>query len=203
MERLPITPRFMKGAYHLDQLPDDSGREIVIAGRSNVGKSSALNTIAGVRSLARTSKTPGRTQEINFFDLGDDRRIVDLPGYGYAKVSDTKKRHWGKALEEYLASRESLVGMVLLMDIRHPLRDFDLMMLDWCRHTQMPVYVMLTKADKLSRGRAMGTLQSVRSKLKDYPLDGIQLFSSLKRTGVEEAVRQLCKWLHIPVNEPD
>ena len=142
MERLPITPRFMKGAYHLDQLPDDSGREIVIAGRSNVGKSSALNTIAGVRSLARTSKTPGRTQEINFFDLEDDRRIVDLPGYGYAKVSDTKKRHWGKALEEYLASRESLVGMVLLMDIRHPLRDFDLMMLDWCRHTQMPVYVL-------------------------------------------------------------
>ena len=202
MERLPVTPRFITGAYHLDQLPDDTGREVVIAGRSNVGKSSALNTIAGIRSLARTSKTPGRTQEINFFDLQEDRRIVDLPGYGYAKVSDNKKRHWGQALEAYLANRESLVGMVLLMDVRHPLRDFDLMMLDWCRHTEMPVYVMLTKADKLSRGKAIGTLQSVRSKLKDYPLDGIQLFSSLKRTGVEDAVRQLCTWLDIPIAEP-
>jgi GTP-binding protein len=187
MERLPVTPHFIKGAYHLDQLPTDAGREVA----------SALNTLAGIRSLARTSKTPGRTQEINFFDLGDDRRIVDLPGYGYAKVTDNKKRHWGQTLEAYLAGRESLVGLVLLMDVRHPLRDFDLMMLDWCRHTGMPVHILLTKADKLSRGKAMGTLQSVRSKLKDYPLAGIQLFSSLKRTGVEDAVRQLCQWLDI------
>ena len=197
MDRLPVTPSFMKGAYHLDQLPEDSGREVVIAGRSNVGKSSVLNTLAGVRALARTSKTPGRTQEINFFELGEGRRIVDLPGYGYARVSDARRRHWGQTLEQYLAMRESLVGMILLMDVRHPLRDFDLMMLDWCRQAQMPVYVMLTKADKLSRGKAMGVLQSVRSRLRDYPLDGIQLFSSLKRTGVDPAIDQLCKWLEL------
>ena len=117
---------------------------------------------------------------------------------GYARVSDAKRRHWGHALEAYLAGRESLVGMILLMDIRHPLREFDMMMLDWCREVEMPVYVLLTKSDKLSRGKAMNTLQQVRSRLSGYPLDGIQLFSSLKRTGVESAVRQICKWLDIP-----
>jgi GTP-binding protein len=199
MDRLPVTPRFLKGAYHLDQLPDDNGREVVIAGRSNVGKSSVLNTLAGVRSLARTSKTPGRTQEINFFELSEHRRIVDLPGYGYAKVSDAKRKHWGHALEEYLATRQSLIGMVLLMDVRHPLREFDMLMLDWCRHAQMPVYVMLTKADKLGHGKAMAALHQVRNKLASYPLEGIQLFSSLKRIGIEPAIRQLCQWLDLPL----
>ena len=132
MERLPAQPLFIKGAYTLQQLPEDNGIEVAFAGRSNVGKSSTLNTLAGVKSLARTSKTPGRTQEINFFDLGHDRRLVDLPGYGYAKVTEAKQRHWAETLGEYLLTRKSLAGVVLLMDIRHPLKEDDRNMVHWC-----------------------------------------------------------------------
>jgi len=197
MDRLPATPRFLLGAGRLDQCPDDRGHEVAFAGRSNVGKSSALNTIAGIRSLARTSKTPGRTQEINFFDLGDDRRLVDLPGYGYAKVPEAMRQSWARTLERYLAERTSLRGIILLMDVRHPLRDFDWMMLDWCRHTGMPVHVLLTKADKLSRGKAGAALQAVRRALGDYPEVDVQLFSSLKRDGVTEAIRRIVAWLQL------
>jgi len=123
MERLPAQAIFIKGAYTLQQLPEDNGIEVAFAGRSNVGKSSTLNTLAGVKSLARTSKTPGRTQEINFFDLGNNRRLVDLPGYGYAKVTEAKQRHWAETLGEYLLTRKSLAGLILLMDIRHPLKN--------------------------------------------------------------------------------
>ncbi|MCK5360183.1 MAG: YihA family ribosome biogenesis GTP-binding protein, partial [Gammaproteobacteria bacterium] len=181
MERLPASPTFIKGAYTLQQLPDDTGVEVAFAGRSNVGKSSILNTLAGVKSLARTSKTPGRTQEINFFDLGNDKRLVDLPGYGYAKVSEAKKRHWAKTLGEYLLSRESLAGVILLMDIRHPLKEFDRNMVRWCTEAELPVYVILNKSDKLSRGKAGSSLLDVKRKLSDFPIEGIQLFSSLKR----------------------
>jgi len=201
MERLPAQPTFIKGAYTLKQLPEDTGVEVAFAGRSNVGKSSTLNTLAGVKSLARTSKTPGRTQEINFFDLGNDRRLVDLPGYGYAKVSEAKQRHWAETLGEYLLSRESLVGLILLMDIRHPLKEFDRSMVHWCTHAGLPVYVILNKADKLSRGKAGASLLDVKQKLADFPIDGIQLFSSLKRTGVDEALQKLCAWLDLPYSE--
>ena len=198
LQRLPVNASFLTGAYHLRQLPPDEGIEVAFAGRSNVGKSSALNTIAGVRSLARTSKTPGRTQEINFFAIGEQRRLVDLPGYGYAKVSEAKQRHWGHTLEQYLASRHSLAGLVLLMDIRHPLRDYDRLMLDWCRHAGMPVHVLLTKADKLGHGKASAALHVTRQQLAGYPLAGIQLFSSTHRIGVEAVVAQLCEWLELP-----
>ncbi len=201
MERLPASPTFIKGAYTLKQLPDDTGVEVAFAGRSNVGKSSILNTLAGVKSLARTSKTPGRTQEINFFDLGNDRRLVDLPGYGYAKVSEAKQRHWAETLGEYLLSRKSLAGLMLLMDIRHPLKEYDRNMVHWCTSAEIPVYVILNKADKLSRGKAGASLLDVKRKLADFPIEGIQLFSSLKRTGVDEALQQLCLWLDLPYSK--
>jgi len=198
MERLPAQPIFIKGAYTLQQLPEDEGIEVAFAGRSNVGKSSTLNTLAGVKSLARTSKTPGRTQEINFFDLGNNRRLVDLPGYGYAKVSEAKQRHWADTLGEYFLGRKSLVGVVLLMDVRHPLKEYDRNMAHWCAEAEIPVYVLLNKADKLSRGKAGASLLDVKSKLTDVPVEGIQLFSSLKRTGVDDALEQLCNWLDLP-----
>jgi len=201
MERLPAQPTFIKGAYTLQQLPDDTGVEVAFAGRSNVGKSSTLNTLAGVKSLARTSKTPGRTQEINFFDLGNDRRLVDLPGYGYAKVSEAKQRHWAETLGEYLLTRKSLVGLVLLMDIRHPLKEYDRNMVHWCTAAELPVYVILNKSDKLSRGKAGASLLDVKRKLSAFPIEGIQLFSSLKRTGVDEALQQLCHWLELPYSK--
>jgi GTP-binding protein len=201
MERLPASPTFIKGAYTLQQLPDDTGVEVAFAGRSNVGKSTILNTLAGVKSLARTSKTPGRTQEINFFDLGNDRRLVDLPGYGYAKVSEAKQRHWAETLGEYLLSRKSLAGLVLLMDVRHPLKEYDRNMVHWCTSAELPVYVILNKADKLSRGKAGASLLDVKRKLADFPIEGIQLFSSLKRTGVDEALQQLCHWLELPYSK--
>ena len=198
---MPALPTFIKGAYTLQQLPEDTGVEVAFAGRSNVGKSTILNTLAGVKSLARTSKTPGRTQEINFFDLGNDRRLVDLPGYGYAKVSEAKQRHWAETLGEYLLSRKSLVGLILLMDIRHPLKEYDRNMVHWCTHAELPVYVILNKADKLSKGKAGASLLDVKRKLADFPIEGIQLFSSLKRTGVDDALQQLCKWLDLPYSK--
>ena len=201
MERLPAQPTFIKGAYTLQQLPEDTGIEVAFAGRSNVGKSTILNTLAGVKSLARTSKTPGRTQEINFFDLGNDRRLVDLPGYGYAKVSEAKQRHWAETLGEYLLTRNSLAGLILLMDIRHPLKEYDRNMVHWCTHAELPVYVILNKADKLSRGKAGATLLEVKQKLAEFPIEGIQLFSSLNRTGVDEALQLLCRWLKLPGND--
>ena len=161
MERLPAKPTFIKGAYTLQQLPDDTGIEVAFAGRSNVGKSSILNTLAGVKSLARTSKTPGRTQEINFFDLGNDRRLVDLPGYGYAKVSEAKQRHWAETLGEYLLTRKSLVGLILLMDIRHPLKEYVRIMVQWCSHAILPVYVILNKAEILCGGKAGASLVDI------------------------------------------
>ena len=201
MERLPAQPTFIKGAYTLQQLPEDDGIEVAFAGRSNVGKSSILNTLAGVKSLARTSKTPGRTQEINFFDLGNDRRLVDLPGYGYAKVTESKQRHWADTLGEYLLSRASLAGLILLMDVRHPLKEYDRNMVHWCTEAELPVYVILNKADKLSRGKAGASLLQVKKQLAEFPIEGIQLFSALKRTGVDEALQQLCRWLNLPYNK--
>lgn len=188
---------FLTSANALKQLPPDEGSEVAFAGRSNAGKSSALNTITDQRTLARTSKTPGRTQLINFFSVSESHRLVDLPGYGYAKVPEAVKRHWQQVLADYLRTRRCLRGLVLMMDIRHPLKDFDRQMLDWCHHQQMPVHILLTKADKLSRSAAGATLQQVRKALKgDYPLASAQLFSSHDKQGVEEARALLSKWLH-------
>lgn len=198
----PVNPfrlaTFLTSANHLDQLPPDEGLEVAFAGRSNAGKSSALNTLTDHRSLARTSKTPGRTQLINFFVLDEQRRLVDLPGYGYAKVPEAVKRHWQQVLADYLRVRRCLRGLVLLMDIRHPLKDFDRQMLDWCASQQMQVHILLTKADKLKRGPAGNTLQQVRKDLKaDYPLVTVQLFSSLDKQGIDEAREKLAGWLEI------
>ena len=189
---------FLTSANQLSQLPPDEGLEVAFAGRSNAGKSSALNALTDQRSLARTSKTPGRTQLINFFVLDEQRRLVDLPGYGYAKVPEAVKRHWQQVLADYLQVRHCLRGLVLLMDIRHPLKDFDRQMLDWCNHRRMPVHILLTKADKLKRGPAGNTLQQVRKTLKaEYPLATVQLFSSLDKQGVEQAREKLAEWLEI------
>jgi len=192
---------FLTSANELHQLPPDEGAEVAFAGRSNAGKSSALNVITEQRNLARTSKTPGRTQLINFFEQDETRRLVDLPGYGYAKVPEKIKNHWQRVLSDYLASRQCLRGLVLLMDIRHPLKEFDRQMLDWCNRAKMPVHILLTKADKLKRGPANNTLQKVRQELKaEYPLATVQLFSALDRQGVEQARDQLATWLGLDDN---
>ena len=194
---------FMLSAAKVDQCPVDEGYEIAFAGRSNAGKSSALNTLTHA-SLARTSKTPGRTQLLNFFRLDDSRRLVDLPGYGYAKVPIPLKQHWQKHLEAYLGSRESLKGIILLMDVRHPMTDFDNMMLDWSVASGMPMHILLTKADKLTYGAAKNTLLKVQSEIRKGwgPSVSIQLFSAPKRSGLDEAYEVLATWLGL-MPEPE
>ncbi|MDX1823555.1 MAG: ribosome biogenesis GTP-binding protein YihA/YsxC [Thiohalomonadales bacterium] len=180
------------------QAPPDVGYEVAFAGRSNAGKSSALNALTQRKSLARTSKTPGRTQHLVFFELDGERRLVDLPGYGFARVPEKIRRHWGEAMAQYLAERRSLRGLVLLMDVRHPLTDFDKQMLQWCQHARMPVHILLTKADKLKRGPANNTLLNVQKALADQANVSVQLFSALKHAGVEEARAKLDSWLALP-----
>jgi len=189
---------FMLSAAKVDQCPDDEGFEVAFAGRSNAGKSSALNTLTHA-SLARTSKTPGRTQLLNFFKLDDDRRLVDLPGYGYAKVPIPLKQHWQRHLEAYLGSRESLKGLILMMDIRHPMTDFDRLMLDWAVASGMPMHILLTKADKLTYGAAKNTLLKVQSEIRKGWGDSvtIQLFSAPKRMGLEDAYTVLAGWMEL------
>ena len=184
--------RYLISAHQLKQLPTDRGIEVAIAGRSNAGKSSAINTLTDQRSLARTSKTPGRTQQIVIFELDEDRRIADLPGYGYAKVPLKLKAHWRSVLERYFRTRECLRGVVLVMDIRHPMREFDQQMLAWCDAEDLPCHILLTKADKLKRGPAQSTLLKVRRELPD--IASIQVFSSLKKTGLDEFVDKLSGW---------
>ncbi len=187
--------RFLLSVPDPRQAPPDTGREVAFAGRSNAGKSSALNRITGRKSLARTSKTPGRTRHLVFFAIDDSRRLVDLPGYGFARVPEKVRRHWGEAMERYLTGRQSLRGLILLMDVRHPLTDFDTQMLAWCQHARMPVHVLLTKADKLRRGPATNTLLRVQRHLAEYHDTSVQLFSALKGIGVEEAREKICAWL--------
>lgn len=189
---------FLKSAARVIHLPEDTGYEVAFAGRSNAGKSSALNCLTGIKGLARTSKTPGRTQLINLFALDEERRLVDLPGYGYAKVALQVKAEWQKHLAHYLEIRQSLKGLVLLMDVRHPLKDLDQMMIDWALNRELPVHILLTKADKLSRSDVKNTVLKVR---KHYELAAhlinVQAFSSLKKEGVDELVQILNKWLNI------
>jgi len=185
--------KFIQSGSKLSNCPTDTGIEIAFAGRSNAGKSSAINSITQNKKLARTSKTPGRTQLINFFSLNvENVRLVDLPGYGYAKVSLDLKENWGRHLEDYLQNRESLVGLVLIMDIRKPLTDFDTMLLDWSKKSELSTTILLTKADKLKFGPAKAAMLKVKKELKDHGfINDVILFSSLKKTGVSEARNSL------------
>jgi GTP-binding protein len=195
---------FTISAPDIRKLPEDSGIEVAFAGRSNAGKSSALNTLTNQKSLARTSKTPGRTQLINVFDIGDNKRLVDLPGYGFAKVPLAMKQKWQKALGEYLQQRESLKGLVILMDIRHPLKDLDKDLIHWAADSQLPVLALLTKADKLSQGKRSAEVLAVRKHLSKLNADiTVQAFSSLKRTGVEQANQIICDWFLSEQNSDD
>lgn len=189
---------FLKSAAKVSQLPEDTGYEVAFAGRSNAGKSSALNCLTRIKGLARTSKTPGRTQLINLFTLDDERRLVDLPGYGYAKVALQVKMEWQKNLAHYLETRQSLKGLVLLMDVRHPLKDLDQMMIDWALNRDLPVHILLTKSDKLSRSEVKNTVLKVR---KHYELAAhlisVQSFSSLKKEGLDEFIALLNQWFEM------
>ncbi len=181
--------QFLLSAPDPAHLPADRGAEIAFAGRSNAGKSSALNTLCAQKNLARTSKRPGRTQLLNVFVLDGDKRLVDLPGYGYAEAPKTMRLHWGQVMDAYFASRQSLRLTVLLMDIRHPLRPFDQMLIEGCAARGLPVHVLLTKADKLSRGAAAGVLQKLRHALPEGV--SAQTFSSLSGLGLDEARARL------------
>lgn len=188
--------RFLTSAARLDQSPPDEGHEVAFAGRSNAGKSSAINALCQQKSLARTSKTPGRTQLLNFFALDEEHRLVDLPGYGYAKVAERIKLQWQAELAAYLEKRQSLRGVILLADVRHPLKEFDLQMLEWSDKMQLPVHILLTKADKLKRGAATSSLLQVKRLLKEMPGEhSVQLFSALKRQGIDQAHAVLDRWL--------
>ncbi|WP_114416703.1 ribosome biogenesis GTP-binding protein YihA/YsxC [Marinospirillum perlucidum] len=192
---------FLLSAPTLAECPVDEGVEIAFAGRSNAGKSSALNCLTSPR-LARTSKTPGRTQLINFFKIDEEKRLVDLPGYGYAKVPDALRREWGKHLGAYVSERKCLVGIVIMMDIRHPLTDFDCQLMEVAASRDLPVHLLLTKADKLKRGPAKNQLLAVRKELEDFPgKASVQLFSSLKGEGRGEAWKRLNSWLDL--SRPD
>ncbi|WP_374086862.1 ribosome biogenesis GTP-binding protein YihA/YsxC [Methylomicrobium lacus] len=184
--------KFINSAPSLKHAPPDHGLEIAFAGRSNAGKSSALNTLTRQNALARISKTPGRTQMLNFFAISEERRFVDLPGYGFASAPLAIKQQWQKAIEEYMNRRKSLCGIVLVMDARHPLTEFDWQMLHWCEHAELPVHILLTKSDKLSFGAAKNTLLQVQEELSGAPIPlTVQLFSSLKKSGVDEAHQAL------------
>lgn len=190
--------RFLISAAKLEQSPPDTGAEVAFAGRSNAGKSSAINALCQQKSLARTSKTPGRTQLLNFFSLDEQHRLVDLPGYGYAKVAEKIKQQWQAELAAYLEQRKSLKGVILLADVRHPLKAFDLQMLEWSGSIQLPVHILLTKADKLKRGAASKSLLQVKKALKEINgAHSVQLFSSLKRQGIDQAHQVLDSWLDL------
>lgn len=190
---------YVLNAHDLRQLPADQGIEVAIAGRSNAGKSSAINTLTDQKSLARTSKTPGRTQQIVIFKLDESRRIADLPGYGYARVPLKLKEHWRNVMARYFKTRKCLRGVVLVMDIRHPMRDYDQQMLGWCVSVGIPCHILLTKADKLKRGPAQSTLLKVR---RDLPaLATAQVFSSTSKEGLWELVNKLSDWYEYEVKE--
>lgn len=194
---------FLMSAPDLRRCPEDTGLEIAFAGRSNAGKSSALNRLTEQPKLARTSKTPGRTQLINFFGVGEGTKLVDLPGYGFAKVPLAVRKAWEQNLTEYLSHRESLCGCLLLMDIRHPLQEFDQNFIGWSVNQGLPLHILLTKADKLKRGPGKSTMLKVRKTIRDtYDTDlvSIQTFSSLKGDGVPELKQRLNGWFN---PEPD
>ena len=198
-------PLFQKAVFlttvaHLRDLPQDALREVAFAGRSNAGKSSAINTLAGRVRLAYVSKTPGRTQHLNYFTLAEGKYFVDLPGYGFAKAPEEIRSQWEGLIGPYLSKRKPLVGLVVIMDCRRPFTELDLRLIDWFRPTGRPIHILLSKADKLSRQEQTKILRSVKAEIAtwgDHALYSVQLFSSLKKTGVEEAETVLAGWLGI------
>ena len=188
---------FLISAGKANQFPH-GGNEVAFAGRSNAGKSSAINTLCDNKSLARTSKTPGRTRLVNFFETDEDHRLVDLPGYGFAKVPVAMKNEWQKLMTQYLSEQQALKGLVVIMDIRHPLNDYDWQMLEWCDHYQLPAHVLLTKADKIKRGAQQNSKLKTQKLLKDAGIKAsVQTFSALKKTGLDELVIKLDAWLEL------
>lgn len=193
--------RFLQSAETVNQCPQDNAAEVAFVGRSNAGKSSAINTLTGQPKLARTSKTPGRTQLLNFFQVTEGKYLVDLPGFGYAKVPPQVKAKWEKQLEAYLRDRQSLRGLVLLMDCRHPLKDFDRQMIEWCAQAAMPVHILLTKCDKLKSGARKTVLLETGRELAAYgELISIQLFSALNGDGAGALKGRLQTWLCPPAD---
>jgi GTP-binding protein len=185
--------QFIKSANALNQFVPDDGSEVAVAGRSNAGKSSAINVIVNRRQFARTSKTPGRTQLVNFFSLQEGRRLVDLPGYGFARVSDSMRRHWGELLSQYFKSRESLNGLLLIVDSRRKLTDYDRQMMAFTDEAHLPIHILLTKADKLKRGQMATAVLQVQKEVGDRAT--VQSFSALNRQGEDEARAMLEKFL--------
>ena len=185
---------YVSSAHKLSQMPADTGAEVAFVGRSNVGKSSVINTIVDKRGLAKISKTPGRTQLINFFSVTDNIRLVDLPGYGFAKVPKEMQVHWGKTIRDYLETRQSLKGLVLIVDIRRLLSDVDKQMLAWCDSVALPVHIVMNKSDKLSFGAAKQTLINMQRETESRGYR-VQLFSALKKSGIEQACEVLDSWL--------
>jgi GTP-binding protein len=192
--------KFILSANETQHFLPDTGTEVAVAGRSNAGKSSAINVIVNRRQFARTSKTPGRTQLVNFFELRDGQRLVDLPGYGFARVAESVRQHWGRLSQAYFEQRESLAGLILVVDVRRQLGDFDRQMLIFAETVGVPVHILLTKADKLKRGKAATALLQVRKELGDSAT--VQLFSALKKQGVEEAREMLENFLTTEKNRP-
>ena len=191
---------FLTTVANLRDLPKDSLREVAFAGRSNAGKSSAINTLAGRVRLAYVSNTPERTQHLNYFTLEDGKYFVDLPGYGFAKAPEAIRSQWEGLIGPYLSKREQLVGLIVIMDCRRPFTDLDIRLIDWFRPTGRPIHILLSKADKLSRQEQTKVLRSVQAEIAtwgDAGLYSVQLFSSLKKTGVEDAERVLAGWLDI------
>lgn len=187
---------FLLSAHKLSDLPADEGRELAFVGRSNAGKSSAINAITGIGGLARTSRTPGRTQHLVVFTLDATHRVVDLPGYGYAKVPMAMREHWGQELGRYFQERRSLVGLVLVMDSRHPLKDNDWLLIEACADRGLPAMVLLTKADKMGRGEQQSTLRAVRASLTEGgALVAARLFSATKPMDLDGLRGELSDWL--------
>ena len=191
--------KFLISAASEKQFPTNGSLEVAFAGRSNAGKSSAINTLCDNKGLAKISKTPGRTRLVNYFTIDEQRSLVDLPGYGYAKVPLPVKRQWEKLMENYLQRSETLRGLVIIMDIRHPLKDFDIQMLNWCEHFGLPAHLLLTKADKLKKGPAQSTLLKTKKLLETEGYDAsVQIFSALNKTGLDELVSTMNSWLDLP-----
>jgi GTP-binding protein len=188
--------KFMLGAWQPGQFPEDTGAEVALVGRSNAGKSSALNALMSRKGLARISKTPGLTQQINFFEINPGERLVDLPGYGFAKVPARIQEHWRELMTRYFEARQSLTGIIVIMDARRPLRDLDWQMLEWAEARNIPAHLVLTKCDKLSRDEGLRTLKQVRAEAPSYAT--AQLFSAVTRAGVDEARA----WLEARIKEP-
>ncbi|MDA3934959.1 MAG: ribosome biogenesis GTP-binding protein YihA/YsxC [Gammaproteobacteria bacterium] len=196
--------KYLNAVHLMRQLPQDSGIEVAFAGRSNAGKSSVINRLCGQTGLAKTSRSPGRTRQIVLFTLDEQRLLVDLPGYGYAKVSRDLKQHWQQLLDDYLSQREALRGMILVMDIRHPLKEFDQNMISWLQQAQLPGHILLNKADKLNRQHQVNALREVSDYVAKRETDiSVQLFSALKSVGVAELEQRLDEWYqwHIPTHE--